>query len=294
MNPFDIMRASQIACCLEVSAFKPGNVHRNRDYNDIKYHHFISSGIAFGQVIYEASQSEGNIGYYIKRGVIESKKWSPTNANLGIIMLHIPIATASGKLEEFNEDTLKKNLKDIILNTTVEDAINVYDAINIAMAGGLNKPKDGPDVSSEDAKKELIEKNLTLYDVFKISSEWDNISKEWTNNFKISFEGYELINKYYNETNDIHLSITKTFLTLLSKYPDTLIARKKGLEVAKMVSKMAKDVLDNFSMEKVVEFDKYLSKEGNKLNPGTTADLIASSLMIFLLNKIDKGETILW
>ncbi|AEF96637.1 triphosphoribosyl-dephospho-CoA synthase [Methanotorris igneus] len=294
MNPFDIMRASQIACCLEVSAFKPGNVHRNRDYSDIKYHHFISSGIAFGQVVYEASQSEGNIGYYIKRGVIESKKWSPTNANLGIIMLHMPIAMASGKLEEFNKDALKKNLKDIVLNTTVEDAINVYDAINIAMAGGLNKPKDGPDVASEGAKKELIEKNLTLYDVFKISSEWDNISKEWTNNFKISFEGYELINKYYNETNDIHLSITKTFLTLLSKYPDTLIARKKGIEVAKMVSKMAKDVLDNFSMEKVVEFDKYLSKEGNKLNPGTTADLIASSLMIFLLDKIDKGETILW
>ncbi|CAB3287142.1 Triphosphoribosyl-dephospho-CoA protein [Methanocaldococcus lauensis] len=293
MNPFDIMKASQIACCLEVSSFKPGNVHRNRDYRDIKYHHFINSGIAFGNVVYEASQDDKNVGLYIKKAVIESKKWSPTNANLGIIMLHIPIAMASGKLDNFNKNELKKNLKKISENTTVEDAINVYDAINIAMAY-VNKPKKGPDVTSEDAKRELIEKGLTLLDVYKISAEWDNISKEWVDNFKISFEGYELLKKYYKELNNINLAVTKTFLNILAEYPDTLIARKKGFETALKVSKMAKDVLKNFNEEKVKEFDNYLSKEENKLNPGTTADLIASSLMIFILDRIDSGKTILW
>ncbi|MDK2790218.1 MAG: triphosphoribosyl-dephospho-CoA synthase [Methanothermococcus sp.] len=294
MDSFDIMKASQIACCLEVSSFKPGNVHRNRDYKDIMYHHFIASGIGFGNIVYEASKDSKNSGYYIKKGVIESKKWSPTNANLGIVMLHMPIAMASGKLEKFNEDKLKKELKEIVSNTTTEDAINVYDAINIAMAGGLNTPEEGPDVSSEDAKKELIEKNLTLYDVFKISSEWDNISKEWTDNFQISFKGYNLLKEYYEEFENINLSITKTFLKILSEYPDTLISRKKGIENSKMVSEMAKEVLENFNQEKVIEFDKFLSKEGNKLNPGTTADLIASSLMIYLLDRIDKNNTVLW
>lgn len=294
MDSFDIMKASQIACCLEVSSFKPGNVHRNRDYNDIMYHHFIASGIGFGNIVYEASKDSKNSGYYIKKGVIESKKWSPTNANLGILMLHIPIAMAAGKLEKFNEDKLKKELKEIVSNTTTEDAINVYDAINIAMAGGLNTPEEGPDVSSEDAKKELIEKNLTLYDVFKISSEWDNISKEWTDNFQISFKGYNLLKEYYEEFENINLSITKTFLKILSEHPDTLISRKKGIENSKMVSEMAKEVLENFNQEKVIEFDKFLSKEGNKLNPGTTADLIASSLMIYLLDRIDNGQTLLF
>ncbi|WP_456373337.1 triphosphoribosyl-dephospho-CoA synthase [Methanocaldococcus sp.] len=293
MNPFDIMKASQIACCLEVSSFKPGNVHRNRDYRDIKYHHFINSGIAFGNVVYEASQDDKNVGLYIKKAVIESRKWSPTNANLGIIMLHIPIAMASGKLDNFNKNKLKKNLKKIAENTTVEDAINVYDAINIAMAY-VDKPKKGPDVSSKDAKRELIENGLTLLDVYKISAEWDNISKEWVDNFKISFEGYELLKKYYKELNNINLAVTKTFLNILAEYPDTLIARKKGFETALKVSKMAKDVLKNFNEEKVKEFDNYLSKEENKLNPGTTADLIASSLMIFILDRIDSGKTILW
>ena len=293
MNPYDIMKASQISCCLEVSSFKPGNVHRNREYDDIKYHHFLSSGIAFGNIIYEASQDNKDIGKYIKLAVIESKKWSPTNANLGIIMLHIPIGMSSGKIDEFNENVLKKEIIFTTKNTTVNDAINVYDAIEIAMPN-INPPKEGPDAQKNDAKQELIEKNLTLYDVFKISSTWDSISKEWAEGFNISFKGYNLLNEYYEEYNNINLATTKTFLSILSEHPDTLIARKKDLDTSKMVSEMAKNILDEgFKKEDIEEFDKFLSKEGNKLNPGTTADLVASSLMIFLLDRIDKNDTVL-
>ncbi|AVB76258.1 triphosphoribosyl-dephospho-CoA synthase [Methanococcus maripaludis] len=293
MKAFDIMKASQIACCFEVGSFKPGNVHKNRDYDDIKYHHFISSGIAFGDIIYEACLEKNNIGNFIKKGVIESKKWSPTNANLGIIMLHMPIAIAASNLDKFSESQLKKETEKIIKNTTVQDAIEVYGAIEIALAF-VNTPENGPDLKSKDAKDELIEKNLTLYDVFKISSTWDSISNEWTENFKISYKGYNLIKEYYEKYNNINIAVTKTFINLLSNYPDTLIARKKGIDVAKMVSEKAKEVLNNFNEESVLEFDKFLSKEGNKLNPGTTADLIASSLLIFLLDRISNEKTILY
>jgi len=293
MNSFDIMKASQIACCLEVSSFKPGNVHRNKDYDDIKYHHFLNSGVAFGDIIYKASKDPRNIGQYIKLAVIESKKWSPSNANLGIIMLHTPIATTTGQMEEFNINTLKKEIKNTVKNTTTDDAIAVYDAIEIAMPN-INPPKEGPDAQKNDAKQELREKNLTLYDVFKISSSWDSISYEWTKGFNISFEGYNLLNKYYKQYNNINLATTKTFLNILSNYPDTLIARKKDENTSKMVSDKAKEVLNNFNEESLLKFDKFLSNEGNKLNPGTTADLIASSLMIFLLDRINNKNTVLW
>ena len=293
MNSFDIMKASQIACCLEVSSFKPGNVHRNKDYDDIKYHHFLNSGVAFGDIIYKASKDPQNIGQYIKLAVIESKKWSPSNANLGIIMLHTPIATTTGQMEEFNINTLKKEIKNTVKNTTTDDAIAVYDAIEIAMPN-INPPKEGPDAQKNDAKQELREKNLTLYDVFKISSSWDSISYEWTKGFNISFEGYYLLNKYYKQYNNINLATTKTFLNILSNYPDTLIARKKDENTSKMVSNKAKEVLNNFNEESLLKFDKFLSNEGNKLNPGTTADLIASSLMIFLLDRINNKNTVLW
>ena len=293
MNSFDIMKASQIACCLEVSSFKPGNVHRNKDYDDIKYHHFLNSGVAFGDIIYKASKDPLNIGQYIKLAVIESKKWSPSNANLGIIMLHTPIATTTGQMEEFNINTLKKEIKNTVKNTTTDDAIAVYDAIEIAMPN-INPPKEGPDAQKNDAKQELREKNLTLYDVFKISSSWDSISYEWTKGFNISFEGYNLLNKYYKQYNNINLATTKTFLNILSNHPDTLIARKKDENTSKMVSNKAKEVLNNFNEESLLKFDKFLSNEGNKLNPGTTADLIASSLMIFLLDRINNKNTVLW
>ena len=293
MNSFDIMKASQIACCLEVSSFKPGNVHRNKDYDDIKYHHFLNSGVAFGDIIYKASKDPRNIGQYIKLAVIESKKWSPSNANLGIIMLHTPIATTTGQMEEFNINTLKKEIKNTVKNTTTDDAIAVYDAIEIAMPN-INPPKEGPDAQKNDAKQELREKNLTLYDVFKISSSWDSISYEWTKGFNISFEGYYLLNKYYKQYNNINLATTKTFLNILSNHPDTLIARKKDENTSKMVSDKAKEVLNNFNEESLLKFDKFLSNEGNKLNPGTTADLIASSLMIFLLDRINNKNTVLW
>lgn len=293
MKAFDIMKASQIACCFEVGSFKPGNVHRNRDYDDIKYHHFISSGIAFGDIIYEACLNQKNIGEHIKRAVVESKKWSPTNANLGIIMLHMPIAMAAAKLGEFDENLLKKETELITKSTSVEDAISVYEAIEIALAF-VNAPEEGPDLKNENAKQELIDKNFTLYDVFKISSTWDSISNEWTKNFSISYKGYNLIKEYYEKYGNINVSVTKTFINLLSEYPDTLIARKKGIDASKMVSEKATEVLNDFSRENVIAFDKFLSQDGNKLNPGTTADLIASSLLIFLLDRISSEKTIIY
>jgi triphosphoribosyl-dephospho-CoA synthase len=208
-------------------------------------------------------------------------------------MLHTPIATTTGQMEEFNINTLKKEIKNTVKNTTTDDAIAVYDAIEIAMPN-INPPKEGPDAQKNDAKQELREKNLTLYDVFKISSSWDSISYEWTKGFNISFEGYNLLNKYYKQYNNINLATTKTFLNILSNYPDTLIARKKDENTSKMVSNKAKEVLNNFNEESLLKFDKFLSNEGNKLNPGTTADLIASSLMIFLLDRINNKNTVLW
>ncbi|MCS3900872.1 triphosphoribosyl-dephospho-CoA synthase [Methanococcus voltae] len=314
MNSFDIMKASQMACCLEVSSFKPGNVHRNRDYDDIKYHHFITSGIAFGNAVYVASntfkdlclseftnnntKNELNVGKFIKEAVAESVKWSPSNANLGIIMLHIPIAMAASKLQDnnFNLEDLKKYTEYITKNTTVNDAIAVYEAIEIGMAY-VNPPEEGPDVKNDDAKKELIEKNLNLYDVYNISKEWDTISKEWVSNFKISYEGYELLRANYIKYGEIHEATTITFLEILSKYPDTLIARKKGEEVSKIVSEKAKETLEKFENTKdrtvILDFDTYLSQESNKLNPGTTADLMASALFIYLIDKTLSNETVL-
>jgi len=42
----DVARAAQLACLLEVSAAKPGNVSPERHFADIRYEHFLASAVA--------------------------------------------------------------------------------------------------------------------------------------------------------------------------------------------------------------------------------------------------------
>jgi triphosphoribosyl-dephospho-CoA synthase len=80
----------------------------------------------------------------------------------------------------------------------------------------------------------------------------------------------------------------QTFLTVLSEVPDTLIARKGGRAAADVVSRRAGEVLaaggclSSRGREEVAAFDRELRDESHRMNPGTTADLVTSSLFVFL------------
>ena len=71
--------------------------------------------------------------------------------------------------------------------------------------------------------------------------------------------------------------------------PDTLIARKRGAEAAARVAAGARRVLsaggvrDTRGATALAEFDASLRRDGNALNPGTTADLVTAVLFVALL-----------
>lgn len=48
-DPLSPGRLAQIACLLEVTARKPGNVHRYRDFDDVSYLDFVLSGSAIAE-----------------------------------------------------------------------------------------------------------------------------------------------------------------------------------------------------------------------------------------------------
>jgi len=298
MNPELIAKIAQISSTLEVSGYpKPGNVHRTRDFHDMVFEDFIISGIVIGDTIREAathgreinnsiSFKEANLGKYILQAVKETDKWIANNTNLGIIMLLTPIAISAAISS--NLDELKNNIHNIIVHSTVIDTIALYEAIKIADAGGMGNQEEYS-VTSEEANKELIENNLNIFDVLNISSSWDNLAYELTNKMPVTFDiGYPIFSKI-KKNFSINTATIVTFLTILSKVPDTLISRKYGEKKAEEVSSLAMEVLEYFDIEdksvdfnkKLVEFDDYLFE--NKLNPGTTADLTASSIMISYL-----------
>jgi triphosphoribosyl-dephospho-CoA synthase len=79
-------------------------------------------------------------------------------------------------------------------------------------------------------------------------------------------------------------AIIRLQLKLMSRLPDSLIARKCGREIAEEASLRARTVLEadwpdyDISWEILREFDQWLRADGNRRNPGTTADMIAACL----------------
>jgi triphosphoribosyl-dephospho-CoA synthetase len=57
--PLHVSKCLQLALLLEVSAYpKPGNVHRNADFNDTRYEHFLASAVAVAPY-FELSAKKG-------------------------------------------------------------------------------------------------------------------------------------------------------------------------------------------------------------------------------------------
>ena len=81
---------AQLACVLEVTARKPGNVHRYRDFADTSYLDFLLSAQAIARPLDRAS--EIGIGQSVLDCVIATHKWINNNTNLGMILLLAPLA----------------------------------------------------------------------------------------------------------------------------------------------------------------------------------------------------------
>ncbi|HDI72797.1 MAG TPA: hypothetical protein ENF58_01540 [Candidatus Altiarchaeales archaeon] len=277
-----ITNAAQLAAVLEVSTEKPGNVTPTHDFSDTRYEDFLAGSIAIAHTIEEAtlngykagkgeiSISEIGIGRLIFEGVSDVKKsHSGGNTHLGTLMLMIPIASAAGmcipQRPRFNE--LRKNIRKIIEGSTVDDSRNFYKAIEIARVGGIRK---------------LIKKDISFHELMEVSTKRDRIAEELTNGMKIIFEvGIPNLEKFYNEKKNIREAILWVYLLLLSKYPDTFIAKKVGILKAKEISEKAEEVLKGkISTE---EFDRELRTDENSLNPGTTADMVAAILMLWFI-----------
>jgi triphosphoribosyl-dephospho-CoA synthase len=192
--------------------------------------------------------------------------------------------------DSFSILKLREKMRVVVESTTPADAVAVYDAIEVAKPGGLGKaPK--LDVTDPASRQKILKDQVTLFDVFKIASEYDSITYEWVNNYPITFDlGYPYFTQQLEKTKDVNTATVHTFLKILAKIPDTLIARKAGLAKAKEVSAQAKQALEMGGLttqpgkDRLWKLDEKLRDPTNQLNPGTTADIIAAVLAVSILN----------
>src|SRR5437764_6468878 len=85
----------QLACVLEVSAAKPGNVTPAHDFYDTTYADMIRSALALGPVFARRRARERGVGELIADGVRATEGVAGANTNLGIVLLFAPLVRAA-------------------------------------------------------------------------------------------------------------------------------------------------------------------------------------------------------
>jgi len=302
-----IAQCLQLAILLEVSADKPGNVNLVVGFEGTNHMHFLASAVAAvpyfrfaaerGLAVSrgEMSLSEVGVGQIIRDCVAEISRWqSGGNTLLGTVLLFAPLAVAAGMTPAekgiFELSGLRRNLKRVVEATTPEDAVAVYEAVRIAKPSGLGRAPD-LDVNDPSSTERILRERITLYRVFQIAASYDTVCSEWVNNYSVTFDfAYPSLMRWLKEDGNINNAVVHAFLEVLAAYPDTFIARKVGMQKARQVSAMAKEVLKNGGLktpvgrEKLQLFDAVLRLDGNNLNPGTTADIIATAIALAVLN----------
>src|SRR5688572_28486712 len=135
-----IAETARYACVLEVSAPKPGNVSPGRPFADVRYEDFVASAGAICEPL--AGADARPLGETILRAVEATGRVTRANTNLGMVLLLAPLARAAARRRSTAEpddrlSALQTEVRQVLAETTVDDARQVFEAIRLANPGGL-------------------------------------------------------------------------------------------------------------------------------------------------------------
>jgi triphosphoribosyl-dephospho-CoA synthase len=252
LTPEQIAAAFIASCYDEIEAPKPGNVHTFAGGHDMEASHFLDSA---GVATPAIAAPGARVGARIRGAIDATFAEVQMNTNLGIILLCAPLACAA----EAAAPKLRAALSDVLANLDAADAADVYAAIARASPGGLGRASrhdvhGPPPFSLLDAMREAIAETHA-----------------------------------FGAGQPIALAV---YLAFLSRFPDTHIVRKFGLETAEAVMREAQgfaararsEGIANTLTSDLLAFDARLKEK--RVNPGTSADLTVATLFAARLSGV--------
>ncbi|HEU4589052.1 MAG TPA: triphosphoribosyl-dephospho-CoA synthase [Gemmatimonadales bacterium] len=276
MTPEDVAFAAELACLLEVSAPKPGNVSPGLHFHDTRYEDFLASAVAIGPAM--AAAGERPLGATIRAAIAATRRVTGRNTNLGIVLLLAPLCRAARRSGAAG---LRERVAAVLAETTVADAADVYAAIRQAAPSGLGHAET-QDVSEPPS--------VTLREAMALAAGRDAIAREYQTDFALTFEVGAPALREARRAGLVWTDATvETYLSLLASVPDSHIARKLGLAEAERVSRRAAEVRAAGGVRTaagraaLAELDTELRDPRNSRNPGTTADLTAAALCVVIM-----------
>ena len=269
---FGIGQLATAACILEVTAPKVGNVHRGADFPDLTLNDFLLSAVAIGPAM--DSAGDRGVGATVLSAIQATRAAVQTNTNLGMVLLSAPLAAVP------LDRPLASGVAQVLEAMDRSDAEAVYQAIRIARPGGLGS---SPEM---DVNIQVPER---LLDAMELAAGRDLVAQQYVDNFSTVFQEVvprmrEMLKRGWN-VSDV---VVRSHLQVMADHPDSLIARKCGLEMATEAAARAKEVLESGEpsteayLQALTDFDFWLRSDHNRRNPGTSADIVAAALFALL------------
>jgi triphosphoribosyl-dephospho-CoA synthase len=300
LTPF----VAQTSCLWEAMARKLGNVHPTVRFADLDHSHFVYSSLWLGvsATIFRTRFDNREVGQAIYHLTAPIRERVTPNTHLGIILLLAPLLCIQDEFHDSGavhfgrhlpEFRLRSRLPAVLSGLTLEDAEFVYKTIREINPGGLGATPE-QDVQTEPS--------VTLLEAMQLAADRDMIARQYANGYADVFDfGVPALLAAWQKFGSVEAAIIECQLKWMAAFPDSLIARKLGQPTAEEVQNRAQNVLLLGGLDTPqgrqagVQLDAYLRSNGNKLNPGTTADLVAACLFVALReNKVKPSARFRW
>ncbi len=277
LNRQQIEQAFLAACHAELDALKPGNVHRHAAGHGMEVMHFEKAAAAAAPFI---ADPQLQVGTRILRATEASFGATGVNTNLGIVLLTAPLAKAAAEIDAATG--LRRRLAVVLSVLDVADADQAFAAIRIANPAGLGSAPQG-DVHSAPG--------MTLIQAMHLAADRDRIAHAYVTAYGDIFDfALPVFQDARAICGTFSLAVTTLHMALLAEFPDSHIARKFGLDTARLVQAEARALSSSWqpsaslkSLPSLEEFDAALKRRG--LNPGTTADFVVATLFAARLSE---------
>ena len=276
-------QAYLLACELELTAFKPGNVSIHSEGHDMTVEDFRQSARVSAPFLTDVSLG---LGERIYRAILATRETVGCNTNLGIVLLAAPLL---GAFLGPKPTPLRNAVKNLLMGTTIEDAEWVYQAIRCANPAGLGE------VAEADVR---THPRITLLQAMKLAADRDSIARQYSNSFAEVFQtAVPLYDSRLSQGADEEWAVVAVYVRLLSMLTDSHIERKWGEACAQQVTARMVELANRLDQAGTADIKLEVLREADRefkslgINPGTTADLtVATILAAKLQAETDKRE----
>ncbi|MBI1731525.1 MAG: triphosphoribosyl-dephospho-CoA synthase [Gammaproteobacteria bacterium] len=266
----------------EINALKPGNVHRFSGGHGMRYEDFLVSAQAVVPIL---CSTDLTLGERCLEAVLATRKAVCANTNLGIVLLFAPIICAAQQGD--SPSGFRTRIRKVISAADHDDTVLIYRAIAVAEPGGLGR------VPVHDVH---AEPDCSLLEAMSAAEDRDRVASQYTNACADLFAvGLPALKGYVRRGIGVEWAAVGCYLRFLACFPDSHIRRKHGAEVARQVSQRAEATLAELEQHndpstmtgQLLGLDREWKDSG--INPGTSADLTAASLLLYHLGVEDFG-----